>query len=233
MMSGDPKAIESLFNDVAPHYDRLNDLLSLGLHRVWKRQLILLLSPLSGENWIDLCCGTGDLALALAHEVSPGGIVLGVDSAKEPLTIANERSSKEPSLAISWMQGDALDTELPSDYFDGVVMAYGLRNLSTPAEGLKEIYRVLKPGGRAGILDFNHIDEQSIRSWFQKFYLTRFVVPIAAKVGLREHYAYLEESLKLFPNGKDQEHLAYKIGFKEAKHYVLAFGQMGILMLKA
>jgi len=232
MMIGDPKAIESLFNDVAPHYDRLNDLLSLGLHRAWKRKLILLLSPVSGENWIDLCCGTGDLALALAHKVSPGGVVLGVDSAKEPLAIASERSSKDSSLPISWMQGDALDTELPSDFFDGVVMAYGLRNLSNPGAGLKEIYRILKHGGRAGILDFNHIEEQSIKSWFQKFYLTKVVVPIAAKVGLREHYAYLEESLRLFPKGKDQEHLAYEIGFKEAKHYVLAFGQMGILMLK-
>ncbi|WP_320668168.1 bifunctional demethylmenaquinone methyltransferase/2-methoxy-6-polyprenyl-1,4-benzoquinol methylase UbiE [Prochlorococcus sp. MIT 1307] len=233
MRPGDPLAIEKLFNDVAPIYDHLNDLLSLGLHRVWKKRLLFLLSPMPGEHWLDLCCGTGDLTLALARKVCPKGTVMGVDSAIEPLLIATKRSSKESFRNLSWRKGDALDTGLPSNYFDGVVMAYGLRNLADPQAGLKEVHRVLKPGGRAGILDFNQIASNSIRSKFQKFYLRRVVVPIADKAGLREHYLYLEKSLQKFPQGHIQEKLALEIGFKQANHLLLAFSQMGILLLKS
>ena len=199
MKPGEPKAIEDLFNDIAPKYDLLNDLLSLGLHRVWKRQLLFELSPMSGENWLDLCCGTGDLALALTRRIRPKGSVLGIDSAIEPLLIARERSSKELLPSLSWAKGDALNTGLTSNHFDGVVMAYGLRNLSDYRAGLKEIHRVLKPGGRSGVLDFNSISERSIGYQFQRFYLRNIVVPIADKFGLKEHYIYLEESLKQFP----------------------------------
>jgi len=232
MKPGDPEEIERLFNDVAHNYDRLNDFLSLGLHRYWKRRLLALLSPMPGENWLDLCCGTGDLALLLARKVRPDGLVLGIDSAIEPLGLARQRSSKESNLPVSWMKGDALNTGLPSDHFDGAVMAYGLRNLSDKEAGLKELQRVLKPGARAGILDFNNIPTDLIGARFQKFYLRNIVVPIAAKFGLRDHYVYLEESLKLFPQGHEQESLAIKVGFLEAKHQALGFGQMGTLLLR-
>ena len=92
MKPRDPAAVEALFNAVAPRYDRLNDLLSLGLHRQWKRQLLSWLSPQPRERWLDLCCGTGDLALALARKLRPEGSVLGLDAAAEPLTLAAERA---------------------------------------------------------------------------------------------------------------------------------------------
>ena len=110
-----------------------------------------------------------------------------------------KRAKKKPWLPLSWMQGDALDTGLPDNHFDGAVMAYGLRNLSNYKAGLRELHRLLKPGGRAGILDFNQLGDGSIREKFQKFYLRKIVVPIASKAGLREHYAYLEKSLNQFP----------------------------------
>ena len=232
MKPGDSDAVEKLFNDVAHNYDHLNDWLSLGLHRVWKRQLLLWLAPMPGENWLDLCCGTGDLALLFAREVCPGGFVVGIDSAVEPLCLARQRSLKESQLSISWIKGDALNTGLPSDSFDGVVMAYGLRNLSDLEAGFKELHRVLKPGARAGILDFNKMRDEFIGARFQKFYLRNIAVPIAAKFGLNDHYVYLEKSLKLFPQGHEQEHLARAAGFLEAKHRLLGFGQMGALLLR-
>ncbi len=233
MRPGDPKLVENLFNDVAPKYDRLNDLLSLGLHRVWKKQLLDWLRPVAGEDWIDLCCGTGDLSLALARRVRPEGTVLGLDSAIQPLSFAMARAAKEPMHSISWLRKDALDTGLPSCQFDGAVMAYGLRNLSDPLAGLAEMRRLLKPGARAGILDFNHLSNSSLRGGFQKFYLRKLVVPIAAQFGLRHQYAYLEESLKNFPDGLTQETLAKEAGFEEASHRTLAAGQMGVLLLLA
>jgi len=233
MKPGDPLAIETLFNDIAPDYDRLNDLLSLGLHRFWKRQLLSWLAPVSGEKWLDVCCGTGDLALILANKVCPDGTVVGVDSAIGTLALANKRMKERFSKSLTFIHGDALDTGLPSNHFDGAVMAYGLRNLSDPQQGLKELHRVLKPGARAGILDFNQLEDDSIGAKFQKLYLRKVVVPIAGKAGLRDHYAYLENSLKSFPKGTIQEQLAIKAGFKMARHKLLALGQMGALILRA
>ena len=232
MKPGDPAAVEQLFDAVAPRYDQLNDRLSLGLHRQWKRQLVRSLDPRPGETWLDLCCGTGDLALELARSVRPAGRVLGLDAAAEPLELARQRQARQPWLSVDWRQGDALQTGLDAACCDGVVMAYGLRNLADPVAGLAEVHRLLKPGGRAGVLDFNRLPVDSVAAAFQRFYLRRLVVPAAAAVGLRDEYAYLEESLKRFPDGAEQERMALTVGFKTATHRPLVAGQMGLLLLK-
>ncbi|MGC6482716.1 MAG: bifunctional demethylmenaquinone methyltransferase/2-methoxy-6-polyprenyl-1,4-benzoquinol methylase UbiE [Synechococcus sp.] len=231
MQPGDAAAVEQLFNDVAPRYDRLNDLLSLGLHRQWKRQLLARLQPRSGECWLDLCCGTGDLALDLARIVRPNGRVIGLDAAADPLSLAEQRRQRQAWLQVDWVQGDALNTELPTAHFDGIVMAYGLRNLADAAAGLKEIRRLLKPGGRAGVLDFNRLPESSWSATFQRHYLRRIVVPAAAMAGLEAQYAYLEASLQRFATGVEQETMAIQAGFRSARHRPFMAGQMGLLIL--
>ena len=231
MKPRDPAAVEALFNAVAPRYDRLNDLLSLGLHRQWKRQLLFWLSPQPRERWLDLCCGTGDLALALARKLRPDGSVLGLDAAAAPLTLAAERAGREPWLPVQWIQADALETGLPDQDFDGVVMAYGLRNLADPFLGFQEMARVLKPGGRAAVLDFNRLPEGSAAAAFQRTYLRRVVVPVAAGMGLADQYAYLETSVEQFLTGSEQERQAVAAGFTAAQHRRLVGGQMGVLLL--
>lgn len=231
MRPGDPDAVEQMFDAVAPRYDRLNDLLSLGLHRHWKRQLVRSLRPVAGERWIDLCCGTGDLALELGRCIRPGGIVAAIDNAAAPLELARQRRSRQPWLPVDFIQADALNTGLPSAAADGVVMAYGLRNLADPEQGLRELHRLLKPGGRAGVLDFNRLPAAGLAAGFQRFYLRRIVVPAAAAVGLREQYAYLEKSLERFPDGSQQIAMARRAGFAEATHRSLMAGQMGLLLL--
>ena len=232
MKPRDPVAIENLFNSISPKYDLLNDVFSFGLHRIWKRQLLIWLKPSLGEHWVDLCCGTGDLTLSLARLVHPEGSVLGVDFSHEQIELASKRTLKEPWLPISWLKGDALNNGLPSELFDGVVMAYGLRNLASPEAGLQEIRRLLKPGGKAGVLDFNNAVKGSIAAFFQKYYLRNLVVPIASSVGLGKEYAYLEESLKHFPKASEQEEMAIGLGFREVNYNFLAGGQMGALILK-
>lgn len=257
---GDPEAVEQLFDQIAPRYDQLNDLLSLGLHRLWKRQAVAWLRPRAGQRLLDLCCGTGDLALALAARVRPGGGVLGLDAAAAPLRVAARRGACQPWLPLRWQQADAQATGLPAAGFDGAVMAYGLRNLADPAAGLAELRRLLRPGGRAAVLDFNRLDPEAvsvsdplknpaadpaaaaISAWsldaramaaFQRFYLRSLVVPVASAAGLREHYAYLEESLARFPTGAQQQRLALTAGFSHACHRPLAGGLMGLLELVA
>ena len=229
----DPRQISDLFDSIATRYDQLNDLLSLGLHRLWKRQALLWLRPSSGQRLLDLCCGTGDLALVLASRVRPGGLVLGLDAAAAPLAIAQRRAALQPWLPLQWQQGDALATGLADGWADGAVMAYGLRNLADPAAGLVELRRLLRPGGRAAVLDFNRPDPASVPAAFQRFYLRRLVVPAARAVGLPEQYAWLEESLARFPTGAAQEQLARSAGFTTTRHRPLAGGLLGLLELQA
>jgi ubiquinone/menaquinone biosynthesis methyltransferase len=228
---GDAEAVEALFNQIAPRYDQLNDLLSLGLHRLWKRQAIAWLRPRPGQRLLDLCCGTGDLALVLAERVRPGGAVLGLDAAAAPLAVAVRRAARQPWLPLRWQQGDALATGLSAGAFDGVAMAYGLRNLADPGAGLRELRRLLRDGGRAAVLDFNR-PSGPVAS-FQRLYLRRLVVPTAARFGIPEHYAYLEESLQRFPTGSQQDVLARQAGFRAVRHRPLAGGLMGLLELVA
>ena len=228
---GDPEAVRTLFEDAAPRYDQLNDLLSLGLHRLWKRQAIAWVNPQPGQRCLDLCCGTGDLALLLAARVRPGGLVLGLDAAAAPLQLASQRAGRQPWLPVQWQQADALDTGLPAGWADGAVMAYGLRNLADPEAGLAELRRVLRSGARAAVLDFNRPEALAAR--FQRAYLQQVVVPAAKRFGLEEHYAYLETSLARFASGPQQQQLARQAGFASVRHRPLAGGLMGLLELVA
>ncbi len=234
---GDARAVNDLFEQIAPRYDQLNDLLSLGLHRLWKRQAIAWLAPRPGQQLLDLCCGTGDLALLLAARVRPGGSVQGLDAAAAPLRLARQRAARQPWLPVAWRQADALDTGLGAGAADGAVMAYGLRNLADPAAGLAELRRLLRPGARAAVLDFNRPDPASLRgrrtAALQRQLLRRLVVPVATGVGLGEHYAYLERSLERFPTAAEQQQLAGAAGFTHARHRPLAGGLMGLLQLVA
>lgn len=231
---GDPEQVRDLFDRIAPAYDNLNDLLSLGLHRLWKRQAVAWLDPAPGQRLLDLCCGTGDLALVLAEKVRPGGLVLGLDAAAAPLERARERSRRQPWLPVEFRQGDAAATDLADGWADGAVMAYGLRNLPDPAAGLLELRRLLRAGGRAAVLDFNRpVNDRGATAAFQRFYLRQLVVPLARQAGLEDQYIYLERSLQRFPTGSEQEALAQEAGFSHARHCLLAGGQMGLLQLVA
>ena len=232
MRAGNPVAVRTLFNSIAAHYDSLNDILSLGQHRIWKSELLARLKPQSGERWLDLCCGTGDLTLALARRLRPGGSVLGIDSASRPLAIARRRARQEPWLPVTWCLGNALKTNHSSSAFDGVVMAYGLRNLQNIPAGLAEMARLLSKGGRAGVLDFNRLPIDSLPGRFQRSYLDWVVTPVASSIGLGQEYSYIQNSLKKFPTASELEILALQAGFTYARHQSLAAGQMGLLILR-
>ena len=232
MKPGDSQAVEEMFNSVSSKYDFLNDVFSFGLHRFWKRKLLYILNPTYGEKWIDLCCGTGDMSILLASYMKSSENITGIDSAAQILSVARERSKIKYS-SIEWINGDALKTNLPSNQFDGLLMAYGLRNLSSLDAGLREAFRILRPGGRAGILDFRSFQGGSIQGLFQKIYLSLYVVPIASVFGLGKEYSYIKKSLVNFPSGLGQISLALSAGFSKAEYQTLAMGQMGILILTA
>lgn len=227
----DASDIQGIFNRIAPVYDDFNQQLSLGLHKVWKQMTVDWSRAGLGDTCLDVCCGSGDLALLLARRVGAKGKVFGLDFSSAQLAIAAQKATNSFGIAeISWIQGDALALPFDDDDFDAVTMSYGLRNLTDIPQGLRELRRVLKPGCKAAILDFHQ--PQSI--WLQRFqqwYLTNVVVPTAKRCGLTEEYAYIAPSLERFPNGQVQQFLARKAGFSQAIHYPIAGGLMGVLAL--
>ncbi|KAG8640125.1 2-phytyl-1,4-beta-naphthoquinone methyltransferase, chloroplastic isoform X6 [Manihot esculenta] len=151
---------QALFSRFALVYDNLNDVLSLGQHRIWKRMAVSWTGAKMGDNVLDLCCGSGDLAFLLSEKVGSNGKVIGVDFSKEQLLIASSRhelSSKECYQIIEWVEGEATDLPFSDCYFDAITMGYGLRN-------------VIDKRAKASILDFNKSTQPFVasvqgRSW--------------------------------------------------------------------
>ena len=190
--------VNDLFASIAPHYDLINDLQSFGLHRFWKRRVIKLANPGPGMSALDLCCGTGDLTLALAKR---GSKVTGVDFSEPMLKVAGERQQRQkfPQDAVSFICADAQQIPFPDRTFDAVTIGYGLRNLPDWAAGLTEMCRVAKPGGRLIVLDFG----KPANALWRRIYFAHLKcsVPLMGWLfsGNAQAYAYILESLKHYP----------------------------------
>jgi demethylmenaquinone methyltransferase/2-methoxy-6-polyprenyl-1,4-benzoquinol methylase len=220
-----PEDIRALFNRIAPVYDQLNSELSLGQHKIWKRMTVKWSGAKVGDVCLDVCCGSGDIAELLFHRVGPSGRVIGIDFAVEQLAIARRRNAQ-----ITWQEGDALALPFAESTFDAVTMGYGLRNVTNIPQALKELYRVLKLGAKAAVLDFNRSENSLVRA-LQQWYLDTLVVPAAARRGLTAEYAYIAPSVERFPTGAEQVNLAKAVGFSTVTHYPIAGGTMGVLVL--
>ena len=212
---GDQRAakVNDLFGQIARRYDLINDVQSFGMHRRWKRRLIGLADPKPGLRALDVCCGTGDIAFALAAK---GAEVVGLDFTEPMLAVAEDRRRKSevrgqkaedrsptselrPLTSVRFVHGDAMKLPFPDVSFDIITVGYGLRNLANWEVGLREMVRVAKPGGRVLVLDFGKPDNALWRGLF--FGYLRLFVPVCGLilVGQADAYAYILESLKHYP----------------------------------
>lgn len=193
---GDSRAtrVNDLFTRIARRYDVINDVQSFGLHRVWKRRVLDLAAARPGERALDVCCGTGDLALGLARR---GAEVVGLDFNEAMLGVARARSTGTGN--IRWVQGDALALPFADASFDIVTVGYGLRNLASLESGLREMARVARPGARLLVLDFGKPDSPLWRAAY--FGYLRLFVPLLGLLfcGSASAYAYILESLRHYP----------------------------------
>ena len=222
--------IKQIFDRIAPVYDQLNDRLSFGQHRIWKLMAVKWSEAQQGDNALDVCCGSGDLALLMAKRVGTAGRVTGLDFACEQLAIAKQRQTiKCPLIPMEWLEGDALSLPFADEQFDCATMGYGLRNVTNIPLALAELHRVLKPGAKAAVLDF-HRPHPGLMQTFQEWYLANIVVPTAADMGMKDEYAYINPSIDRFPTGDKQIQIAKMAGFDSAVHYPLMGGMMGILV---
>ena len=222
--------IREIFDRIAPVYDQMNDWVSLGQHRIWKQMTVKWSHVSLGDTCLDLCCGSGDLALLLRRRVGNTGQVIGVDFSPAQLAIALWRAQRQYPHGINWVEADVMDLPFADNKFDAATMGYGLRNVVDIPRCLKELHRVLKPGAKAAILDF-HRPSNSHHRAFQQWYLDHIVVPVAQQIGLTEEYAYISPSLDRFPTGTEQVELARQAGFTTTTHYPIAGGMMGVLVV--
>lgn len=225
--AGDRRAhqVRRLFATIAPRYDLINDLQSLGLHRHWKRRLVRLAGARPGLRTLDLCCGTGDVALALARQ---GGQVIGLDFCPAMLQVALRRAAAGGAVRPDFLCADVLQMPFPDGTFDAVTISYGLRNLASFESGLREMRRVTRPGGRVLVLDFGKPRNAVWRALY--FAYLRWCVPSLGRLfcGHADAYAYILESLNHYPAQEGVAELMRRDGFTDIRIVNLLGGIMSV-----
>lgn len=215
--------VRALFGRIASRYDFINDLQSLGLHRLWKRRVIRMADPQRGERILDVCCGTGDVAFGFSEK---GFWTVGADFSNPMLQVAKRRAGDAPWPVF--VQSDALQLCFGDSSFDAVTICYGLRNLADLNGGLGELLRVLKPGGRLLALDFGKPANRIIRALY--FGYLRLIVPLFGCLFCRDAsaYAYILESLRHYPGQDGVAALLRGLGCVDLATVNLAGGAMSI-----
>jgi demethylmenaquinone methyltransferase/2-methoxy-6-polyprenyl-1,4-benzoquinol methylase len=216
------RRVRAMFDSIAPRYDLLNHLLSVNIDKLWRARVVRELRPVlrqPGATALDVCCGTGDLAIALAAEAGPHAVT-GLDFSAPMLRIATTKVASRVAL----LQADASAMPFSDQQFDAVTVAFGLRNLASPEKGLAEMYRVLKPGGRVAILEFSQPVVPVVRELFA-FYFHHILPRVGGLIsGSYGAYQYLPESVKHFPDQPSLEEAMNAAGFVDTSYRNLSFG---------
>ena len=213
-----------MFNNISGKYDFLNHFLSFGIDKIWRKKAISSLKDLKPRTMLDVATGTGDFALEALRILNPDHII-GIDISDGMLDIAREKiHERRLSDKFRVEVGDAENLDFESNSFDAVTVAFGVRNFEDLQKGLNDICRVLKPGGRAVILEFSNPRAFPIKQ-FYRFY-SKHILPRVGKIFSKDNraYTYLPESISQFPDGKSFTELLKKAGFKSAEGRPQTFG---------
>ncbi|AFQ44606.1 bifunctional demethylmenaquinone methyltransferase/2-methoxy-6-polyprenyl-1,4-benzoquinol methylase UbiE [Desulfosporosinus meridiei] len=222
--------VKETFNSIAPRYDLMNTLMSLGMDKGWRRLAVQKVGAMPGMNILDVCCGTGQLSFELGQAVGSDGNVTGLDFSQKMLEVA-ERSLQQTSNTahIRFIQGNAMELPFPDNSFDGVTVGWGLRNLPDLRQGLKEMIRTVKPGGKVVSLD---MAKPSLLGFKQAYWLYfEKLIPLMGKVWTRKAsaYQYLHDSAREFPAQEELVRIFAECGLKDTCFTNLAGGVVAIV----
>jgi len=216
-----------MFDRVASRYDALNSVMTAGLHHRWRERAAARAELAPGDSALDVCCGTGDLALELAGRVAPGGRVVGCDFSEPMLDLAREKASGRRVANVRFEWADALSLPYDAGRFDAVTVGFGVRNLADLERGLGEMTRVLRPGGRLVVLEITQPTRPPL-STFYSLWFDRIVPLLGAFSGDSEAYSYLPESVRSFPAPPRLAAALDAAGLERIRWTVLAGGIIAI-----
>jgi demethylmenaquinone methyltransferase/2-methoxy-6-polyprenyl-1,4-benzoquinol methylase len=223
------KLVREVFDSVANKYDLMNDLMSMGIHRIWKRMAIQLSHVRYGEQVLDLAGGTGDMTSLYQKRVGAAGRVVLSDINAAMLRRGRDRLIDEGVTGnVTYAQIDAEKLPFRDNQFDCVCIAFGLRNVTNKDEALRSIYRVLKPGGRAIILEFSEVQGELFKKTYDLYSFK--LLPLLGKLIANDadSYRYLAESIRMHPNQEKLKQMMQDAGFERCEYFNLTHGVVAV-----
>ncbi len=221
--------VKQVFDSVANRYDVMNDLMSLGLHRLWKRMAIDICGAKRGDVVLDIATGTGDLAKPLAQIVGSKGLVVCSDINQAMLSLGRDKLIDQGLVGnIEYVQADAQNLPFPAYSFDKITIGFGLRNVTDKLQALTSMCQVLKPGGKALILEFSHPRSQPLKTLYDVYSFQ--ILPLMGKIVAKdsESYRYLAESIRMHPDQMILQQMLEQAGFGQCDHVNLSGGIVAI-----
>ncbi|TGE32485.1 demethylmenaquinone methyltransferase [Desulfosporosinus sp. Sb-LF] len=222
--------VKETFNAIAGHYDLMNSLMSLGMDKHWRRVAVQRVGAMPGMHMLDVCCGTGQLSMELGNVVGAAGDVTGLDFSQNMLDVAKKTLTQSTNQGnIRFIQGDAMALPFPDHSFDGVTVGWGLRNLPDLRQGIREMIRTVKPGGKVVSLDM----AKPTFPGFKQAYWLYFdkLVPLMGKIWARKAsaYQYLHDSAREFPAQEELVRIFAECGLIETRFDNLAGGVVAVV----
>jgi demethylmenaquinone methyltransferase/2-methoxy-6-polyprenyl-1,4-benzoquinol methylase len=230
-VASDEKAgmVRGVFDSVAGKYDLMNDLMSFGVHRLWKRMAVDLAGVRAGQRVLDLASGTGDLVIRYSGLVGPEGLVVMSDINAAMLDVGRDRmADKGVAGNLEYAQINAENIPFPDDSFDLISIAFGLRNVTDKARALAEMHRVIRPGGRALVLEFSHPNDKILQKGYDAYSFG--LLPMIGKLVAKDadSYRYLAESIRMHPDQQTLQAMMEEVGFERADYHNLTGGIVAI-----
>ena len=216
--------VQGVFNSVASRYDVMNDVMSVGIHRLWKDAMMDWLAPRPGQRLLDVAGGTGDIAFRFLKRAGSGHAT--VLDLTEPMLVAGRKRAEAEQMAgsIDWVVGDAMALPFDAGSFDVYTISFGIRNVTRPQQALDEAFRVLRPGGRLMVLEFSQLPNRALQKAYDLYSFN--VIPRMGQVIARDRdsYQYLVESIRNFPDQETFLGMIRQAGFEQAKYRNLSMG---------